>query len=232
MAKMKPDETVHTYLRKQAASGVTYEDVLRMASNFLFRDDELEKKIAVLSGGEKARLGLAGLLLTKYDVLLLDEPTNHLDFETVEGLAFALAECDRTVIFISHDKTFVSIVANKLIHIANNKISQYLGTYQEYVEELTAQVIATTFKQAPKKAKQSEEEIDEEKVLQREAKARMKVIEHELAELQKDEQKLLSEFEKAAGEFNLARTEKFNSVKSEIKKLQKEWEECVAKLEK
>ena len=178
MAKMKPDETVHTYLRKQAATGVTYEDVLRMASNFLFRDDELEKKIGVLSGGEKARLGLAGLLLTKYDVLLLDEPTNHLDFETVEGLAFALAECDRTVIFISHDKTFVSIVANKLIYIANNKISQYIGSYQEYVDELTAEVVATTFKQAPKKIKTISEEDEAEIERKRELKLQMTDLEH------------------------------------------------------
>jgi ATP-binding cassette subfamily F protein 3 len=89
-AVLDPEDDVYTYLLRESASGINRQDVLNMAGCFLFKGDDVEKKIKVLSGGERARLVLAGILLSKSHVLLLDEPTNHLDFETVEALGSAL----------------------------------------------------------------------------------------------------------------------------------------------
>jgi ATP-binding cassette subfamily F protein 3 len=87
----------------------------------------------VLSGGERARACLAGMLLSKANVLLLDEPTNHLDFETVEALGNALKRFKGTVFFVSHDRTFVNLVASEIIEVNNGQVMRYPGTYEEYV---------------------------------------------------------------------------------------------------
>ena len=110
--------------------------ILDMAGSFLFSGDEVKKKVSVLSGGERARLCLAGLLLSRCDVLLLDEPTNHLDFETVEALAGALQEYNGTVLFISHDRTFVNVVASSIIEVKDGKVQLYPGIYEDYVYHL------------------------------------------------------------------------------------------------
>jgi ABC-type multidrug transport system ATPase subunit len=104
-----------------------------MAGSFLFSDDDVLKKIEMLSGGERARLSLAGILLNKHNVLLLDEPTNHLDFETVEALGRALGEYTGTLFFISHNRTFVNMVATSLLVVGGGRAVRYPGTYEEYV---------------------------------------------------------------------------------------------------
>lgn len=136
LSMLHPEEDVYSHLQKMAAKGILHQDILNMAGSFLFRGDDVEKKISVLSGGEKARLCLAGLLLSKCNVLLLDEPTNHLDFETVEALGQALKNYDGTVFFISHDRTFVHLIANKILEVKNAKITHYPGTYDKYVYSL------------------------------------------------------------------------------------------------
>ncbi len=118
------------------AGQVLPEDLLRMAGNFLFTPDDLEKPLSVLSGGEKARLCLAAMCLGKYDVLILDEPTNHLDFDTVEALAEALGEFPGTVIFVSHSRTFVSQIATTILEIKDGRAIRYPYPYEIYVYEL------------------------------------------------------------------------------------------------
>ena len=130
------NDTVYAHLQREADEGVTNQQILDMAGCFLFQGDEVQKKVSVLSGGERARLCLAGLLLSKSHVLLLDEPTNHLDFETVEALGEALREFSGTVFFISHDRTFVHLVATQIVEIDNGRILRYPGTYDEYVYHL------------------------------------------------------------------------------------------------
>ncbi len=143
-AALRPTDRVDEYLRRCAPTDAKEEDVLRMAGNFLFRRDDLSKTVSVLSGGEKARLCLAGILLHAHNVLLLDEPTNHLDFETSEALADALANYGGTVIFVSHSRTFVNTVANRLLEVSNGTVRTYPDTYEDYVasleEVLTADV--------------------------------------------------------------------------------------------
>jgi ATP-binding cassette subfamily F protein 3 len=111
----------------------------------------------VLSGGERARLCLAGLLLAKRPVLVLDEPTNHLDFETVEALGDALKRFEGTVIFVSHDRTFVNMAATQIIEVHEGRVRVVPGTYADYVEGLQSRARATTTtkKAAPKTAEES-----------------------------------------------------------------------------
>jgi ATP-binding cassette subfamily F protein 3 len=115
---------------------VSSQAILDLAGGFLFHGDEVEKRIKVLSGGERARLCLAGLLLGRHDVLLMDEPTNHLDVETVEALAEALADYLGTVFFTSHDRTFVSLVANSILDVRDGEVRLYPDNYASYVWRL------------------------------------------------------------------------------------------------
>ncbi len=134
--QMLPQEgTAGNYLSFIAPSALP-EDLLRMASNFLFKQDDLDKPISILSGGEKARLCLASICLGKYDVLILDEPTNHLDFDTVEALGEALSEFPGTVIFVSHSRTFASQIATNILEIKDGRAVRYPYPYDIYVYEL------------------------------------------------------------------------------------------------
>jgi ATP-binding cassette subfamily F protein 3 len=133
---LHPDDTVESHLFREAARDVTKQDVYDMAGAFLFQGDDVKKPVRVLSGGERARLCLAGLLLAKRPVLLLDEPTNHLDFETVEALGDALREFAGTVVFISHDRTFVNMVATQVVEVGGGRVRNVVGSYADYVESL------------------------------------------------------------------------------------------------
>jgi ATP-binding cassette subfamily F protein 3 len=130
-------DTVLDYLRSKAASDVKSQEVLDVAGSFLFRGSHVEKKIGVLSGGERARLCLAGLLLGKHNILILDEPGNHLDVDSVEGLADALATYQGTVIFTSHDRHFLHRVANGVIEVRDGRVAKTGGDYEAYVYQLS-----------------------------------------------------------------------------------------------
>jgi ATP-binding cassette, subfamily F, member 3 len=142
---MDPSYTVLRYLEKAAASSggpmTPTQRILDMAGAFLFRGSDVEKKIGVLSGGERARLCLAGLLLSRCTVLLLDEPTNHLDFETVEALADALKTFDGTIFLTSHDRTFVSRVATDIVEVKDGKVELYPDDYAGYVHRIEREAL-------------------------------------------------------------------------------------------
>ena len=113
---------------------------------FLFSGDEVFKKIKVLSGGEKSRVALAKVLLSQANFLLLDEPTNHLDMQSVNILIQALEQYEGTYVVVSHDRYFVSQIANKIWYIEDEQIKEYPGTYDEYewwMEERRAESAAT-----------------------------------------------------------------------------------------
>ena len=126
-------DTVEQYLKSKKAMGVPDDQVLRVMSNFLFKKNDALKPIGVLSGGEKARLCLAGMFLSNVDVLLLDEPTNHLDFETVEAMGQALGDFNGTVMVVSHDRTFVNLLANEIWEVKDGQVKIVLGSYEDYV---------------------------------------------------------------------------------------------------
>ncbi len=135
-------QTVLDYLHSQAAFGKKDQEIMEVAGSFLFRGPHVEKPISVLSGGERARLCLAGLLLSQYNVLILDEPGNHLDVDTVEALAEALVEYQGTVIFTSHDRHFTKKVATCIVEVRDGRVTNYSGQYDAYVYKVNKEVEA------------------------------------------------------------------------------------------
>lgn len=118
---------------KMAGTGKTEIELRQLLGCFLFSGDDVFKKIKVLSGGEKARVALAKVIAAKGNFLMLDEPTNHLDMQSVEMLIEALQKYEGTLIFVSHDRYFISETANKIWHIEDGKVKEFVGSYQEYL---------------------------------------------------------------------------------------------------
>ncbi|MBL7058153.1 ABC-F family ATP-binding cassette domain-containing protein [Patescibacteria group bacterium] len=143
---MNPKDSIESYLEAKAKDNLTKEELLKTAANFLFSIDDIKKSISVLSGGEKARLYLAGLLMHDYTVLLLDEPTNHLDFQTVETLAKALKKSNVTILFISHNRDFIKQVATNIIEVKNGNIKSTRHNYEDYLQYLCNK-ISDSFKE-------------------------------------------------------------------------------------
>jgi ATP-binding cassette subfamily F protein 3 len=110
------------------------EEVRSLLGRFLFTGDAVFKKVGSLSGGEKARLALAKLLLGAANVLLLDEPTNHLDIPAKETVEDALKKFEGTVLVVSHDRYMISKVANKIVEVRDGGLVMYNGTYDYYLE--------------------------------------------------------------------------------------------------
>lgn len=131
-----PEDSVLDALQRKAYIDTTKQEVLNIAGSLLFAGDDIHKKIKVLSGGEKTRVALGQILLQKKPLLLMDEPTNHLDFDTVNALAEALAEFQGTLITVSHDRSFIKRVANKIIEIRNGMVEVYPGSYDDYLWSL------------------------------------------------------------------------------------------------
>ncbi len=107
--------------------------VRSMLGRLLFSADDSKKKVKVCSGGEKNRLLFGKMMMSDANVLILDEPTNHLDMESIEALNLALAKYEGTVIFVSHDREFVSSLANRIIEINNREMVNFQGSYDEYL---------------------------------------------------------------------------------------------------
>ncbi len=136
------------------------EEVRTLLGRFLFSGETAFKKVKSLSGGEKARLALAKMLLRPANLLLLDEPTNHLDIPAKEMLEEALQHYDGTVIIVSHDRYFISQVATKIVEIRDGEFRTYLGDYHYYLDKITeekeqARLAAIAAEKAAKKAEKA-----------------------------------------------------------------------------
>jgi ATP-binding cassette subfamily F protein 3 len=120
------------------APGMREDEVRGILGSFLFRKDDIFKKTAILSGGEKSRLNLIKFLVNPPNLLLMDEPTTHLDIHTVESLTLALERYDGTLVFISHDVHFIRQLATKVLHINAGQITTYAGGYEYFLEKTEA----------------------------------------------------------------------------------------------
>ena len=137
---------------KDARSGKNDLELRSILGAFLFSGDAVEKKIKVLSGGEKARVALAKTMVSKANFLMLDEPTNHLDIHSVDLLVESLNKYEGSLILVSHDRFFISRIANKIWEIDDHKIREFKGTYAEWVDwkERRAKEVAAQQKALPK----------------------------------------------------------------------------------
>lgn len=144
------------------------EEVRTLLGQFLFTGDTVFKKVIALSGGEKARLALAKMLLQPANLLILDEPTNHLDIPAKEMLETALQHYDGTVIIVSHDRYFISQVANKIVEIRDGEFKVYLGDYHYYLEKVAqekeqAKLEKLAAEKAAKKAEKAAKKKEKER---------------------------------------------------------------------
>jgi len=214
-------EQVGNYLRRLASSDIKTEAVLKMGGDFLFRDEELKKAIGVLSGGEKSRLLLAGLLLSKPDIFILDEPTCHLDFETTEALGAALQKFNGTVLFASHDRTFTNLLATGLVEIKNGRAKRKMENYEEYVDELEKQLAREIEddNNTDKKNDEAQSRYLEKKNNQK----KIKSLEKELEKLKLEEAKLINHFIKNQSDYQSDKVQKLSEVKESIRSKEDEW---------
>jgi ATP-binding cassette subfamily F protein 3 len=225
------NETVLEYLEYKAIPGTTDQQVLAVAGSMLFRDEHVRKKISVLSGGERARLCMAGLLLGPYNVLVLDEPGNHLDVETVEALAEALETYKGTVIFTSHDRHFMKRIATSIVEVRDGCARNYLGDYDAYlysinreIEEGEREYKKTHRPTGPpatgKTSSQQPQEPRDERAIQKQLKAierRIVKLDEEKKELQ---QQLLQETN-AAKAMDLH--QRVETLTAELKQSEEQW---------
>ena len=137
---LKPDSTVFENvmeLRTQE-NQLTEQQVRAILGAFLFRKDDVFKKVSVLSGGEKSRLALARLLVKPPNFLMMDEPTTHLDIQSIDALVSALKDYEGTLVFSSHDVYFIRALAQTVLHVHSGRLTPYAGNYDYYLEKSKA----------------------------------------------------------------------------------------------
>jgi ATP-binding cassette, subfamily F, member 3 len=233
---------------KQAGSQKTELELRSLLGCFLFSGDDADKKIKVLSGGEKARVALAKTILSKANFLLLDEPTNHLDIHSTELLVDALNRYQGSYILVSHDRYFISKTANKIWEIIDHEIKEFKGGYEEYVEwkermSAKSEVRSTKSEEVAKNKTQgtNKEQAIDNKQLTKE-KSGQSVSESDKSAVKKElqkQQRIFQQLEKQISELNQKKEElEVQLTKPDIyangvefKKTESAYKEAINKLE-
>ncbi|GAC1529931.1 MAG: ABC-F family ATP-binding cassette domain-containing protein [Sediminibacterium sp.] len=223
---------------QQCGSKKTDVELRSLLGAFLFSGDDVDKKIKVLSGGEKARVALAKTIVSKANFLILDEPTNHLDMHSVELLAEALNKYEGSYILVSHDRYFISKTANKIWEIVDHQIKEFKGNYQEWVEwnERMAKKEPVARSQetgAKKKDQVATPQVVEQKPLinasinkeqQKELQKQQKRLQTLEAELNKLKEEKLHVEHALANPANYSDRQQFVLLEADFKKIQLNWE--------
>lgn len=241
---------------QQCGSKKTDVELRALLGAFLFSGDDVDKRIRVLSGGEKARVALAKTIVSKANFLILDEPTNHLDMHSVELLAEALNKYEGSIILVSHDRYFISKTANKIWEIVDHQIKEFKGTYHEWVEwndrmekqkalvdsnknedtrdKKGGKTQATKVQEQvtapiPVKAEVINQPIDREKQKElQKQKRRLTNLEMELNKLKEEKAKLEASLGEPA---NYSDPKKFQQLEASYKQAQTKWTELNAEYE-
>ena len=197
---------------------------------FLFSNDDVFKKIKVLSGGEKSRVALAKTLVSQANFLLLDEPTNHLDMMSVNILIQALQQYEGTFVTVSHDRHFVSNVATKIWYIEDHELKEFPGPYDEYMTWQKDRAKATSANPAPKKEAQKVQPKKEEpkKIVPTLSKNEINKLEQEIQIMEDKKKQLENELSKPEVYGNI---NKFSETNIAFEKVEKELETLYAKWE-
>lgn len=225
---------------KQAGSSKSETELRNLLGCFLFSDEEVFKKIKVLSGGEKSRVALAKTLLQEANFLMLDEPTNHLDIQSVNILIQALQQYEGTFMVVSHNRHFISQIANKIWYIEDQEIKEYPGTYDEYVwwREQQETTTAETFKKEKPAKEKKERNPTETQLLEKE----IRQLHKQLSEAEEVVEKLEAEVKKLEAEMAkpevyghvdklAACNQEYEKKKSALDKAQEVWDKLVNEIE-
>ncbi|GAA0088157.1 ABC-F family ATP-binding cassette domain-containing protein [Clostridium perfringens] len=220
---------------------LTTTEVRNYLASFLFTGDDVFKEISLLSGGEKCKINLLKLMLSKANLLLLDEPTNHLDIMSREALEDAILSYDGTLIVISHDRYFLNKVINKIVELQENGLKTYLGNYNYYMdkkanpnryedidEEINQGKTKTQIKEERKKKKSAEKSA---RALRAQLREVEKLIPQKEEELEKLQGMLCTEEVYSNPEESVRVNKEINSVQEEIDSLYATWEELSESLE-
>ena len=229
---------------EQAATEDTSGRVRSILGSFLFSNDEVKKKVKVLSGGERARVALCKLLLEPYNLLIMDEPTNHLDITSKELLKKALAKYDGSLIVVSHDREFLQGLTEKVYEFKNQNIKEYIGDIDTFLEEKDLE----NFKQlesSQKEQKNTKQDKSDVQLSYSEQKAhqkKIKKLQNRVSKLEK-EIETLDKSQKQI-DADLAIPEKFNELskkdgffaeyeknQQKLQELEAEWEKAAVQLE-
>ncbi|MEK4177196.1 ABC-F family ATP-binding cassette domain-containing protein [Aeribacillus sp. FSL K6-1305] len=168
----------------------TEKEIRTVLGNFLFSGDEVLKTVSSLSGGEKARLALAKLMLKKSNFLIMDEPTNHLDLDSKEVLENALINFPGTILFVSHDRYFINKIATKIFELSTEGIAEYIGDYDYYIAKKAEMIELEQLKEPTietKEQKQGKLSYEQEKILkkkERQRQRRIEELENKIAEIE------------------------------------------------
>jgi ATP-binding cassette subfamily F protein 3 len=228
----------------QVAEGEIRKKIRDILGAFLFSGEDVEKKVKVLSGGERTRLAMVRLLLEPYNVLILDEPTNHLDMRTKEILKEALKKFEGTVIVVSHDRDFLTGLADKVYEFAHRNMKEYLGGVTDFLEakkiscfreyeQLHKPQGQPQAAAAPPAAKESKMSFEERKQLNREIKKAEQAVEKTEQQITTLEAQVAEmEQQMAAGSVSEELLGKYSSARQALEEAMEEWTKATEEAER
>lgn len=238
-AEFTSNMTILDYVWNQY-SHMPEKDIRTILGRFLFTQEEVKKVINDLSGGEKARLQLALLMLEKNNVLILDEPTNHLDIDSKEMLEQALQNFEGTLLFVSHDRYFINELANSIFHITQNGNELFRGDYQYYLEKLEQREAISRYEQEDIQSTETPKD-DQYYANQKQLKKEKRKLERQLEEIENN----ISTYEEQISDYehqltlpeifnDIEKSNEINNLRVEAERLLEEnmekWEELESKL--